>query len=189
MFGHPTCVAVEQKEQLMNKKLLVIAGGIVLIAALAFSGVALAQAPGRWATPQPGDGSGGTYGPGMMGWRGAMPGGPGMMGAMRAGSYGPMHEAMQTALAEALDLTREQFDERLANGETPYQIAIAQGLTSDEFFQLMQTVRQTAVAQLVADGALTQAQADWMLSHMGRMPPGNFGNCPYYNPTPAPDQP
>jgi predicted Zn-dependent protease len=40
--------------------------------------------------------------------------------------------------------------------------------------------RATALAQLVNDGTLTQAQADAMLARMAQMQAN--GNCPYMNP-------
>ncbi len=187
----------------MNTKRVMIVGAVVLVALLAVAALAYAQGVAQ-STP-PGFG----YGPGLMSGRsamrgpmmrygqpitGTMPYGRSMMGGigmMAGGGYGPMRDAMHTALAEALDLTREQLDERIADGETPHEIALAQGLTDEQFFQLMQTARQTAVEQRVADGMLTQEQADWMLSHMsGRgMMRGNFADCPYYDAAPTPTQP
>ncbi|HEX9092196.1 MAG TPA: hypothetical protein VF831_11945, partial [Anaerolineales bacterium] len=65
----------------------------------------------------------GGYGPGgMMGGYG--PGG--MMGNLGRGA-GIMHDYMIAAFAKAVNLTVEQADTRLANGETFKDIAIAQG--------------------------------------------------------------
>lgn len=130
--------------------------------------------------------------------------GPGQGGG--PGMGGPMHEAMLNALAEGLGLTRTELDARMAAGETPHTIALAQGLTDEEFWALMQAARATAIAQAVAAGTLTQAQADQMLSHnmaggmgmgasmnagagMGAGMRGNMmgtGTCPYMAATPAP---
>ncbi len=73
-------------------------------------------------------------------------------------------------------------------------------MTLDEFRTLMVDVRTQAIDQALADGALTQAQADWLKLHgAGQMAGGQNGrgygmrgsgqgqfanpNCPYYNST------
>lgn len=159
----------------MNKKILlptIIV--LVLVAALGLVGVAAAQTP----TPPNGYGNGNGYG--MMGGYGGMMGGygGGMMGGkgMMQGGYGPMHDAMFNALAGELGLTRAELDERVANGETPYQIAISLGFSQTEFAQFMADARTIAMAQAVADGTLTQEQFDWMQSRMNKF----GGNCPHF---------
>lgn len=160
----------------MNKKLIVIAGLALLalsLLSLTVAGSAYAQNP---TPPAPGYGPG--YGSGMMG--GGYGYGRGMMmrGVRNSGAYGPMHDAMQNALAAGLDLTREELDARIAAGETPAQIAAAQGLSQEEFATIFANARKTAMDKAVADGYLTQQQADWMLTRMaGR---GYAGNCPMH---------
>ena len=87
------------------KKTLLVAGILVaILAALAVAGFAFAQKP----TPTT------PFGPGMMGGNGG-----GMMGGWQSeDGYGPMHEAMQDAIAEALGITHEELEERLAAGDT-----------------------------------------------------------------------
>lgn len=181
------------------RKTWVVAGmavavlALVAVAALAAANPVAAQdadagaAKAPTATPAAGAPWGGMLGGGMMGgvapgsmmggtWqRGRM--GGGMLGATRGGGYGVMHDAMWNALADELGLSRAELDDRVAAGETPLQIAQAEGFTSAEFYDLMLAARQTAIEQLVADGTLTQAQADWMLSHMAGRGAG-FGTCP-----------
>jgi hypothetical protein len=104
---------------------------------------------------------------------------------------GVLHEYMQDAWAEALDLSRTELDSRLAAGETHYSIALDLGLSVDEFAALMSEVRAEAIAAAVADGALTQAQADGMLQRMpgGRMGGGRGnGTCPMRPGNTAPTQ-
>lgn len=169
----------------MNRKVIVIAGLGVLVLTLAFTAVAFAQTP----TPPPppdGYGSGYGYGPGMMGGWGY---GRGMMGGYARGEwggpgvYGPMHEAMFDALAKGLGISRAELDERVAAGETPAQVAAAKGIDAQGFYQIMTEARTTAIEQAVADGTLTQAQADWMLSRMAGRGYG-YGHCPYYDGAP-----
>lgn len=175
----------------MNKKLIVVA--VVAVAALvvssaAFAGYALAQSP----TPAASSGNGYSHGPGMMG---------GGYGGMMSGGYGhhhnggagltdtyhsQMHEATFDALAHGLGISRADLDKRVAAGETPAQIAAAQGLTQDQITQLFATARTTALDQLVANGTLTQDQANAMLTHMGGYGRYGYGNCPAHNGQAAP---
>jgi hypothetical protein len=155
-------------------KVWVVAGLAVLVAALAVAGAVYAQ------TPEPPFGPGYGYGMGGMMRGGGMMGGRGMMPGW-TGDYGPMHDAMFDALAEALGLTRAELDSRVAAGETPHQIAAAEGLSPDEFAALMTSAREAAIEQAVADGLFTREQADWMLSHMGGRGFRNSpGGCPFH---------
>lgn len=160
----------------MNKKLIFIVGlGAVLIASLAFAGFAYAQTP----TPPGGDG----HGYGMMGGGNGygMVGGGNGYGMMvnRSGKYGPMHNEMYDALAKDLDLTRAELDSRVAAGETPAQIATSKGISQADFAKIFTDVRKAAMEQAVADGYLSQAQADLMLSHMGGRGGFGPGHCPF----------
>jgi hypothetical protein len=145
----------------MKKTLLVVGILLALLAALAAAGFAFAQKP----TPEV------PYGYGMMG-----SGRGGMMGGYRGeGGYGPMHEYMQDAMAEALGITHEELEERYAAGDTAWTIAQEKGLTQEEFTQLMSDARSKAFDKMVEDGVLTQEQADWMKERMGAGWENGFG--------------
>ncbi len=117
-------------------------------------------------------GNGQGYGPGgMMGRRGQGYG-PGMMGGEGVGF---MHDYMLSAFADAIGLTQQQVQERLANGETMVEIATAQGTTQDALPALITQVRTAALDQAVADGVITRAQADIMLQHMDEYMGPGFG--------------
>jgi hypothetical protein len=130
------------------------------------------------------------YGPGgMMGGRGNGYGPRGMMGGRGldvARGEGPMHEYMISAFAAAVDLTAQEVETRLEAGETFKEIAFAQGITQDQLPDLVTQVRKSALDAAVADGTVTQAQADLMLEHMDNyMGPGfgpgfksGFDGCP-----------
>jgi len=134
----------------------------------------------------------GGYGPGPGGKMGE-PGygyGPGMMGGRRAGiarGAGIMHDYMISTFANAVGLTVEEVDTRLANGETFKEIAIAQGTAEADLPALVSKVRQAALDKAVADGVITQAQADLMLEHMnnylgqGFNPGGGLDGCPMWD--------
>ncbi|MFO7623794.1 MAG: hypothetical protein R6V73_05535 [Anaerolineales bacterium] len=142
------------------KKIWII--GIVVIAAALTAGAALAQAP----TPaEPGTG----YGPGMMGGRG----GYGMMGQgffqdrPTDGSYGPMHEYMVDAYANAFGISSEELNSRLAAGESMWQVAESFGISPENFSALRAEVRAGALQKAVEAGLITQEQATWMNQRMG----------------------
>jgi hypothetical protein len=131
--------------------------------------------------------NGNGYSPGgMMGRNGKGYGPGGMMGGRGMGAYGGvMHGYMISAFASAVGLTVEEVNTRLANNETPAQIAIAQGKSEADLPALWSQVRQEALNKAVADGVITQAQADAMLQHMNNYAgsgfgPG-FGSCPMWD--------
>jgi opacity protein-like surface antigen len=96
------------------------------------------------------------------------------------GGYGWMHDYVEQALASKLGLTEQQVEDALASGKTMYQIALDNGIAEADLPTFMTDVHQAAFDKAVADGALTQEQADWMLQRMQDMY-GNgygFGNCP-----------
>lgn len=160
----------------MKKILFGIAVVAVLVAAFGTAGYVYAQAP----TPEaPRD----DFGSGMSGGRGGMMGGRGI-----GADDGVMHDQMIAAFAEKFGMTVEDLEGRLENGETMSQIASEKGVTVEDFFSLMTEVRNQAVDQAVADGTLTQEQADWMkqrgagMGGRGRgMGQGQFQHedCPY----------
>ena len=132
-------------------------------------------------------GNGQGYGPGMMGGNGRGYGrgyGPGMMGGEGVGF---MHDYMVSAFADAIGLTQQQVEERLANGETMVEIATAQGITQDALPALITQVRTAALDQAVAAGVITRAQADLMLERMNEYPGPGFGpgfgagDCPMHD--------
>ncbi len=162
---------------------------LVAVAALAIgtTGVAYAQTSSQ-AT---GTGAGAMGGRGSRGGSGA---GNGIAGD------GILHDYMIAAYAEALNIPVADLEARLDSGETMSQIALSTGITLDEFRTLMVDVRHQAIDQALADGVLTQAQADWLkLRGAGQAAGGQNGrgygiraasqgqyanpNCPYFNST------
>jgi len=160
----------------MKKGLLVGALVGIVISALVVAGYAFAQTP----SPVPQF----PFGQGMMGGRQRGGMGQGMMGGARAdGQYGPMHEYMEKAFAEALGIPQADLEAALDGGKTMWQVAQEKGLTLEQFQKVMLAARQNAFKQMVADGVITQTQADWMLSRMQNMGGqgggfGGQGGCP-----------
>lgn len=101
--------------------------------------------------------------------------------------YGPMmngqgvlHTYMVTEFAKKLNLNVDDINARLAAGESMYDIALSAGITADDFPALMTEVRANALNAAVADGVISQEQADWMKAHgfgRGGMMGNGYGNC------------
>jgi hypothetical protein len=161
----------------------------VVIFALGATGIAYAQ------TSTPGSGTG--LGSGLMGGRGPR---AGSGGAATIAGEGILHDYMIAAYADKLNIPVADLEARLDSGETMAQIALSEGLTFEQFRTLIVEVRTQAINQAVADGTLTQEQADWMQTRgAGQMTGGQMGNgrgmrgggqgqyanpdCPYYSQT------
>ena len=154
----------------MKKGLLVVSIIVVVVAVLGLAGYAVAQVRGVFINRAPLM---------MNNQRGA---GPGMFNDFRGNGRGagpmdpmwynwqnsqsPMHTYMLDAIAKALDVTTTDLQTQLNNGSSLWQIAQGKGMTEAQFQTAMQTAFSEALKQAVADGKLTQAQADWMSAHM-----------------------
>lgn len=102
--------------------------------------------------------------------------------------YGWMHEYVEQALAAKLGLTETQVEDQLAAGKPMYQIALDNGVKQEDLSTFINEVHKDAFSKAVADGVLTQAQADWMLQRMQNMYQNGYGagNCPMHNGRGAP---
>jgi hypothetical protein len=94
----------------------------------------------------------------------------GRLQAMGQGSQGlqregPVHDYLVAQVAELLDLTVEEVDGQLAQGNTLVEIAGAQGIAAEDVPELLSEAWTGALAAAVEDGVLTQEQADWMEEH------------------------
>jgi len=120
-----------------------------------------------------GQGNGRQMGRGMMGNRDDNQGETGC--PMGNGEYGPLHDYMYNAFAQALGLTPEELETRRLAGDTLWDIAQEQGMTAEQFQESMTTARTNAINQAVADGVITQEQGDFMLRNMGRIAENGVG--------------
>ncbi len=139
------------------KKILII-GTLVIAAVLAFGAIGVAYA--QTATPnQTGTGL-------MAGGRGGMRG--------QAGDS-LLQDYMLAGFATAFDMQVADLQVRIEAGDTMYDVALELGYTQETFSELMVTVRTDAINQALADGVITQEQADWMLSRLSQRAAGGFG--------------
>ena len=99
-------------------------------------------------------------------------GGRGMMG--QSGS-GLLQDYMLAGFAAAFDLDVADLQARIDAGETMHDVALSLGYTQESFTELMVTVRTDAINQALADGVITQEQADWMLSRLAQRAEAGFG--------------
>lgn len=113
-----------------------------------------------------------TMGGGMHGGRGGMMGGY----AQQSGEVGPMHEYMEAELAAQLGMTEEELASLHDAGQTFWQIAEDKGISTEDAQQMMVNARSAALEKMVADGAITQEQADFMQTRMGGAGAG-AGGC------------
>ena len=96
---------------------------------------------------------------------------------------GTLHTYLVAAFAEKLSLSVDDVNARLTAGESMYDIAIAEGVTAEEFPTLMTEVRSNALDGAVKANVISQEQADWMKSRGfgqgGMMNRGGYkGTCP-----------
>jgi polyhydroxyalkanoate synthesis regulator phasin len=96
--------------------------------------------------------------------------GRGFPGNHRGGPQAAIFDSLQTAVAQALGMTRADWDAQLAKGQTPLQIAQAKGQTQDQFTQLVKDTAAKVLQQALTAGTLTQAQADQITQRLATNP-------------------
>ena len=119
-------------------------------------------------------GSGGGYGHG-----GANGTGTGIPVEQNINLDGALEDLFHANLAEALGIDPDVLTSRIEAGETFSDIATSLGYDLAAVQEMLAAARVDALAQAVADGTLTQEQADWLTargSHMGAYGLGD-GTC------------
>lgn len=97
-------------------------------------------------------------------------------------SFQPMHDFMVAAVAEATGLMLDEIEARLAAGERMISIALDEGLTEPEYFDLMAETRAAFLAEAVEAGWITQDQYQRMLERkQGASFGRGFGGCHWYD--------
>ncbi|MBT4349993.1 DUF3071 domain-containing protein [bacterium] len=79
--------------------------------------------------------------------------------------------------AEIVDMTIDELQAALDAGQRFHEIAEDRGITQEQMHEYMQPIMQERIAELVANGTITQEQADLRLEHMEEreMNSGEFG--------------
>ncbi len=149
---------------MLKNVLFLIAGAVIATLILGVAGFAYAQ------TQTPPVNVPNSFGPGRSGNFG------GMMGRWnQTGSSGVMHDYMIDAAASKLGISADTLQNELNSGKTMWQVAQAQGLTEEQFRTAMAEAAKDAAAKMVADGVITQAQADGLVQRMETMLQSGFG--------------
>jgi hypothetical protein len=78
-------------------------------------------------------------------------------------TMGLLHDYMEKALADKLGIPLATVEGQFDAGKSLYQIALANGIAETDLPAFMLEVRTTAIKAAVADGVITQTQADRML--------------------------
>ena len=91
------------------------------------------------------------------------------------GDHGLLHDTIEAAIAEALGMTVEELEAAHDEGKSAWDIAQEQGLTEEEFSTMMSDTRSAVLEQALADGTITQEQADWIQSRWDEMEEKGFG--------------
>jgi hypothetical protein len=151
----PKLTRLEVKK--MKKTMLVLTILAVGIGAFAFAIPASAAQP----TPvYPGGGQGGN------GRGGANGSGTGVPVQQNINLEGLLSDYMAEYFADFLGITTTELKAREDAGETLMQIGLSLGFTQEAIFDLMIDARVAALNQAVADGLITQEQADWLISRL-----------------------
>jgi hypothetical protein len=103
----------------------------------------------------------------------SLPPGPGWPG--QGDGEGPLHDLMIEAAADVLDLEPAELEDRLAGGETLFQIALDQGLSAEDFRLEWAEARRAVVEKAVEDGLIEPFQVRRMLAQRAHM---RGGECP-----------
>jgi hypothetical protein len=85
---------------------------------------------------------------------------------------GVLREYVTAAIAEELGLTAEELEAKKEAGEKLVDIAAEAGIAEEDLRDVMQAAFETAVANALADGAITEEQAERILEHGGKKGPG-----------------
>ena len=103
---------------------------------------------------------------------------PGSSDCNGHGGKGLLRDYVQSALADILDVPVEEIQaQREAGNFFLKDYVEEQGLTQDEIADLIAEVFTTAIDQALADDAITQEQADWILERKVNSGRGFNGPC------------
>lgn len=75
---------------------------------------------------------------------------------------GILHDGIIATFSVSVGIPVDEIETRLAAGETLSAMALSKGFTVTEFQTMLNDAREKAIAAAVANGDLTQEQADWM---------------------------
>ena len=144
------------------QRLALVATILALSAVTVFAGAALAQGPGPANQNATGNAQANRYGNGAGGT------GPGYGLAVKGAWAGP-EQSLVAVAAETLDMEQADLVAELQGGKTLAEVANAHNVAAQDIVDAFLTPRADFLAQAVADGKITQADADAMQARMQAM--------------------
>ena len=77
--------------------------------------------------------------------------------------YPPMHETMVQAVADKTGLSVDEITARILDGERLIEIALDAGMAEEQFFNLMQEVREAFWKEAFEAGLISEERYQWLL--------------------------
>lgn len=152
-----------------NKAWIIVTILSIAVLSFAFTSPALAADLTR-------GGGNGSRGGGGYGHGGTIGTGTGVLVEQNINLDGALEDLYQSSMAESLGITLEELVAHMEAGETFSDIAVTLGYDLTAVQDLLAAARADALAQAVADGTLTQEQADWIASRGSHMHENGLGD-------------
>ncbi|MCZ7568322.1 MAG: hypothetical protein M5U01_07020 [Ardenticatenaceae bacterium] len=148
-----------------RKWMLVASVAVAIVALLILVPAALAQGPGTGNGP--GDGAGPVVGGGFGPGSGMGPGnGTGPINGGRGGRLGGYANSLIAVAADTLGMDRTELVAELQSDKTIAQVAAEHNVSVETIVDAFVAPREERLADLVANGQITQEQADSVLATM-----------------------
>ncbi len=165
----------------MKKTMLVLSVLAISVLALSFASPAMA-AESFQGGPGNGDAEGlglkGNHYQGELGMGTGVPVNQNLELKQNIALDGLLDDIIHENLAVELGITSTEMADRMAAGESVFEIAISLGFDAASFSEIMTQVRIDALTQAVDLGLLTQDQADWLASRgFGTAMNAGTGDC------------
>ncbi len=84
--------------------------------------------------------------------------------------------ALSEAISDLLGLTPEEIRTEREAGKTLAEIANEQGITDEALIEAIVAGQEEAIEQALAEGTITQEQADWLIAKAEAMAPFQISN-------------
>jgi len=78
---------------------------------------------------------------------------------------------LPNAVADLLDMTPAELHQELSAGKTLSEVATEKGVSDDDLIEAIIAAHKEAIEQAVADGRITEDQAEWLLARAEAMAP------------------
>lgn len=101
----------------------------------------------------------------------------------RENGFTAIHSLMIEKLSEVSELTVEEIEDRINNGEHMITIAVEAGVSLEDYYQMMVDTRKSYFEESLEEGQLSEENYQWMFDHMNEIEGRPFfGGCHNLNP-------